>query len=217
MPDMDGLETARQIRKKVGNEIPIMVLTSYSFEDIEEEAKAAGIDYFLSKPFFVSSFRHAIAELRRSGDDKEIVSATAPKDISIKGLKVLAAEDNEINAEILTELLEIEEVECDIAENGQIALEMFEKSAENRYDMIFMDVQMPVMNGYDATCAIRACSHPRAKTIPIIAMTANAFDDDVKNALSAGMNAHLAKPIDMTKLKNIVQDIRNGNGGAENG
>ena len=93
MPGMDGVETAKRIRAKVGAGVPIMVLTSYSFEDIEEEAKAAGIDYFLSKPFFVSSFRHAIAELRRSGDDKEIVSATAPKDISIKGLKVLAAEE----------------------------------------------------------------------------------------------------------------------------
>ncbi len=213
MPEMDGLETARQIRKKVGNEIPIMVLTSYSFEDIEDEAKAAGIDYFLSKPFFVSSFRHAISELRNSDKEKEIVSATAPKDISIKGLKVLAAEDNEINAEILTELLDIEEVECDIAENGRLALEKFEQSGENRYDLIFMDVQMPVMNGYEATKAIRACSHPRAKTIPIIAMTANAFDDDVKAALEAGMNAHLAKPIDMTKLKNIINDIREGKNG----
>ncbi len=213
MPGMDGLETARRIREKIGNDIPIMVLTSYSFDDIEEEAKAAGIDYFLSKPFFVSSFRHAIAELRNSDQAKEIVSSHTPENISLKGLKVLAAEDNEINAEILTELLDIEEIECVIAENGKIALEKFESSEENRFDFIFMDVQMPVMNGYEAARAIRACSHPRAKTIPIIAMTANAFDDDVKNALASGMNAHLAKPIDMAKLKNIIKNIRDEQNG----
>ncbi|MDE7405805.1 MAG: response regulator [Clostridiales bacterium] len=202
MPQMDGVETARRIRKKVGRELPIMVLTSFSFEDIEEEAKDAGIDLFLAKPFFVSNFRRAVMQINASGADAEI--APVQDEISIDGLKVLAAEDNEINVEILTELLEIEGVNCDIATNGKEALQMFEASSPDKYDVIFMDIQMPIMDGYASARAIRACAHDRAKTIPIIAMTANAFDDDVKAALESGMNAHLAKPIDMTKLKQLV-------------
>ncbi|MDE6201645.1 MAG: response regulator [Clostridiales bacterium] len=202
MPQMDGVETARRIRKKVGRELPIMVLTSFSFEDIEGEAKDAGIDLFLAKPFFVSNFRRAVMQINASGADAEI--APVADEISIDGLKVLAAEDNEINVEILTELLEIEGVHCDIATNGKEALEMFEASAVDKYDVIFMDIQMPVMDGYASARAIRACAHERAKTIPIIAMTANAFDDDVKAAMESGMNAHLAKPIDMIKLKQLV-------------
>lgn len=205
MPEMDGVETAKRIRAKVGKGVPIMVLTSYNFDEIEEEAKKAGIDLFLPKPFFVSNFRHAIEKLR-GGDTKELESV--PEKISLAGLKVLAAEDNEINAEILAELLDVEEVQCDIASNGKEALEKFQASDFGRYDMIFMDVQMPIMNGYDATRAIRVCGHPQAKTIPIIAMTANAFDDDVKQALDSGMNAHLAKPIDMDKLKVIISGLR---------
>ncbi|MCH5164794.1 MAG: response regulator [Clostridiales bacterium] len=210
MAGMDGVETARQIRKKFGRDIPIMVLTSYSFDDIEEEARDAGIDLFLSKPFFVSNFRKAVTQILSDGVEAEV--EPKDEDVSIAGLKILAAEDNEINAEILTELMDIEDVKCDIASDGKIALEMFEKSDVDQYDMIFMDVQMPVMNGYEATRAIRACKHERAKTIPIIAMTANAFDDDVKAALDAGMNAHLAKPIDIVKLKQVVADLR-ANGG----
>ncbi len=206
MPGMDGVETARRIRAKVGRELPIMVLTSYSFEDIEQQARDAGIDMFLTKPFFVSNFRRAVMQIKSDGTEAEI--EPQENDMTISGLKVLAAEDNEINAEILCELLEIEDVTCDIATNGQEALEKFEASAPDRYDMIFMDVQMPVMNGYEATRAIRACSHVNAKTIPIIAMTANAFDDDVKAALDSGMNAHLAKPINMDKLKEIVCKLR---------
>ncbi len=121
---------------------------------------------------------------------------------------MLAAEDNEINAEILTDLLDIEDVTCEIAQNGQEAVDKFNASEPGRYDMIFMDVQMPVMNGYEATRAIRASKHPSAKSIPIIAMTANAFDDDVRQALDSGMNAHLAKPIDMEKLKKIIAELR---------
>ena len=202
MPEMDGVETARRIREKVGRELPIMVLTSFSFADIEDEAKDAGIDLFLAKPFFVSNFRRAIMQINASGADAEI--APVADDISIDGLTVLAAEDNEINIEILTELLEIEGVKCDIATNGKEALELFEASPTGKYDIIFMDIQMPIMDGHASARAIRACSHEQAKTIPIIAMTANAFDDDVKAALESGMNAHLAKPIDMAKLKQLV-------------
>ncbi|MDE5562005.1 MAG: response regulator [Clostridiales bacterium] len=202
MPEMDGVETARRIRNKVGREIPIIVLTSFDFEDVEDEAKDAGIDLFLSKPFFVSNFRRAVTQINANGAEAEI--APVQDEISIDGLKVLAAEDNEINVEILTELLDIEGVTCDVATNGREVLEMFEASAPGQYDVIFMDIQMPIMDGYEATRLIRACSHERAKTIPIIAMTANAFDDDVKAALESGMNAHLAKPVDMSKLKQLV-------------
>ncbi|MDE6401536.1 MAG: response regulator, partial [Clostridiales bacterium] len=183
------------------------------FEDIEEEARAAGIDLFMSKPFFVSNFKRAVKEIRNDGAAAEV--NPEPENASLKGLKVLAAEDNEINAEILTELLDIEEVTCEIAFNGKEAVEKFEASKVGQYDLIFMDIQMPIMNGYEAARAIRASKHKRAKTIPIIAMTANAFDDDVKAALDAGMNAHLAKPIDMDKLKQLVIKILDENKGAK--
>ncbi|MCM1533043.1 MAG: response regulator [Corallococcus sp.] len=206
MPGMDGIETARNIRKKVGSDVPIMVLTSYSFEDIEEEAKAVGVDYFMPKPFFVSNFRNAITQIRDIGKKED--SPVVIDDLSLNGLHVLAAEDNEINEEILLELLDIEGVKCDIAHDGKEAYDMFEASKPGSYDLIFMDVQMPVMNGHEATRAIRASDHPDAKTIPIIAMTANAFDDDVRMALDSGMNAHLAKPINMSKVKQVVAEVR---------
>ena len=185
--------------------MPIMVLTSYNFDEIEDEAKTVGIDICLSKPFFVSHFKSAIEKLAIGECSETEIKST---DISISGLKVLAAVDNEINAEILVELLEMEGVECEIACNGKEALEKFESSKPKQYDVIFMDVQMPVMNGYEATTAIRDCKHPMAKSIPIIAMTANAFEDDVRQALDSGMNAHIAKPIDMDKLKVIINNLR---------
>lgn len=209
MPEMDGLETAKLIRNAIGANLPIMVLTSYNFDEIKADAKKAGIDTFLPKPFFVSNFRNAVTQLKKEEvmqEEEEI----ANEEISIKGLKVLAAEDNVINAEILADLLDIEEAECTIVENGKLALEAFENSEKGTYDIIFMDVQMPVMNGHEASRAIRECNHPEAKTIPIIAMTANAFDDDIKMAFDAGMNAHVAKPIDMDKLKKTVVKLCGG-------
>ena len=207
MPEMDGLHTARGIREMGDTELPIMVLTSYNFEEIEEEAKDIGIHAFLSKPFFVSKFRNAVAQLDEKEEKEEEQDAGT---FSMEGLNILAAEDNPINAEILEELLDIEGATVTIAENGKIALETFEKSEPGTYKMIFMDVQMPVMNGHEAAKAIRACSHPEAKTIPIIAMTANAFDDDKKMAHDAGMNAHVAKPIDMDVLKKTVAKLIGG-------
>lgn len=205
MPEMDGIETARRIRETAGTNIPIMVLTSYNFDEIEEDAKTLGIDICLVKPFFVSHFKNAIEKLA-IGEKAKI--EIKPGSVSLSGLKVLAAEDIEINAEILVELLNREGAHCEIARNGKDVLETFEKSKPGQYDVIFMDVQMPVMNGYEATTAIRKCRHPSAKTIPIIAMTADAFEDDVKKALDSGMNAHIAKPIDMDKLKMVVVNLR---------
>ena len=129
------------------------------------------------------------------------------KDRQLYGKRILLAEDNELNSEILIELLGMFGAECDVAENGQKVVEEFEKSEPGYYDMILMDVQMPVMNGYEATKAIRLSSHPKAKTIPIIAMTANAFADDINDAKNAGMNEHVSKPIDMNRLETVIKDI----------
>ena len=206
MPGMDGVETARKIREQVGDDVPILVLTSYDWSDIETEAREAGINAFMPKPFFVSTFWQTIEPLFACEDtEKERPAETDAK--VMEGRMFLVAEDNEMNAEILTEMLRMEGANCELAENGEKAVEMFEKSEPGRYDMIFMDVQMPVMNGYEATKKIRASSHPEAKTIPIAAMTANTFSEDVRNALDSGMDAHLAKPIDMEAVKEIVREL----------
>ena len=130
----------------------------------------------------------------------------------MKGMRFLCAEDNELNAEILTELLKIKGAECTVCENGERILETFERSAPGDYDMILMDVQMPVMNGYEATKAIRRSSHELAKTIPIIAMTANAFSEDIQHSLAAGMNAHVSKPVEMKVLEKTIRSIKSGGG-----
>ncbi len=205
MPGMDGLETARRIREAVGDDVPILILTSHDLEDAREAGKGQGIDMFLPKPFFRSSLQRAMSQLLDgSGGEPQ----PEQEDFSLAGLKVLAAEDNEINAEILQELLEMEGMECQVVPNGKAAVERFAASAPGEFDLIFMDVQMPVMNGYEATKAIRAGSHPLSKAIPIIAMTANAFEEDVQTALAAGMNAHTAKPIDLDKLKATVAKLQ---------
>ncbi|MCM1044990.1 MAG: response regulator [Candidatus Gastranaerophilales bacterium] len=201
MPGMDGLKTSQRIKETVGEKAPILVLTSYDLEEAKEAGIDAGIDLFLPKPFFLSSFQRAVNELLTG---EAVVKLRPAQEISIKGLRVLAAEDNEINAEILMVLMEMEGVTCEVVSNGREAVDRFVRSQAGEFDMIFMDVQMPVMDGYEATRAIRDSSHPMAKSIPIIAMTANAFEEDIQNALTAGMNAHTAKPIDMDKLKEIV-------------
>ena len=208
MPEMDGLHTAKNIREMGGTE-PIMVLTSYNFEEIEEEAKSVGIRAFLSKPFFVSNFRNAVAQLTQAEEEEAEEEETG--EFSMEGLNILAAEDNPINAEILEELLDIEGATVTICENGKVAVETFLNSEPGTYKIIFMDVQMPIMNGHQASKAIRECDHPEAKTIPIVAMTANAFDDDKKMAYDAGMNAHVAKPINMDIVKKTVAKLLGGN------
>ncbi len=204
MPDMGGVETARRIREIISSDTLIMVLTAYDWSEIEEEAVSAGIDGFLPKPFFLTNFKQTVERLR---EKKEIIPKKEPSSGSLSGKHILAAEDNELNSEILVELLDMAGATCEMAENGQIALEKFQQSQPGQYDLILMDVQMPVMNGYEATRAIRACDHPLAKTIPIIAMTANAFAEDIKNALDAGMDAHVAKPVNLELLGNVVAEI----------
>ena len=208
MPGLETAEVVRRIRRTAGEQVPLLVLTSCDFEDIAEEASAAGVNAFLPKPFFLSSFQRAVGQI--IGD----APAEEPQEeaFSLEGLRVLAAEDNELNAEILMELLDTEGVICEVVPNGQAALERFLHSTPGEFDMIFMDVQMPVMNGYEATAAIRASGHPGADTIPIIAMTANAFEEDVQAALASGMSAHTAKPIDMERLKAVVARFWTGSG-----
>ncbi len=146
--------------------------------------------------------REKLLEMQGSGHGEAAEAAN-----SLAGLHFLAAEDNEINAEILTELLAVEEATCEVVENGQLAVERFAAAPEGEFHAILMDVQMPVMNGYDATRAIRALARPDAGTIPIIAMTANAFAEDERAALDAGMNAHVAKPLDVQLLKKVIHDL----------
>ncbi len=209
MPGMDGIETARKIRALVADHIPILFLTAYDWEELKEEASQAGIDGFLPKPFFVSALKEKILEVHAELGNNE-GEAGPEEESSLEGRHFLVAEDNEINAEILVQLLEIEGAACEIAEDGKLALERFAQAAPGEFDAILMDVQMPNMNGYDATRAIRNLGREDAKTVPIIAMTANAFAEDVKDALDAGMDAHIAKPIDMGLLKKTVSQYVQG-------
>lgn len=202
MPDMDGIEATRRIRDNVSKKIPVLAFTSYDWEDVEEEAWAAGINGFMPKPFFLSNFERCVEKLYR-----EPSGAIPETEGMMKGLHILAAEDNELNAEILRELLDIQGSTCDIEENGKKAVERFQKSEPDEYDVILLDIQMPVMNGYEAARAIRSCKHPQAKTIPILAMTADAFVEDVRHAIEAGMNAHVAKPIELKRLDEAISEV----------
>ena len=204
MQGLDGIATAKKIRFQVGVSVPILFLTAYDGEEVQEEAFHIGNADVLAKPFFVSAFKEKILEIQRKRKNQETLPE-GEEEFCLKGLHLLVAEDNEINAEILSELLSMEGVTCEIMENGKLAAERFACASEGEFDAILMDVQMPVMNGYDATRAIRAMERREARKIPIIAMTANAFAEDVKDALDAGMNIHLAKPIDMELLKKALR------------
>lgn len=208
MPEMNGLETAKRIREEISAHIPIITLTAYDCSEVEEdEAAAAAVDAFLAKPFFLTSFRQKVDTVLNRNEKSDAVEEELEEESIFKGMNILVAEDNEINSEILKEVLSVNGASCEVCENGQLAVEEFEHSQPGKYQLILMDVQMPVMNGYDATKRIRALDHPQAKTIPIIAMTANAFAEDVRDALEAGMNAHIAKPLDTSVLEQTVRDV----------
>lgn len=199
---VNGAQAAAGIREHVPDSVPLLLLTAEGAEDMEEALLLpnTGIQH---KPFFVSALQEKIVEMR-AVSEKDGWDQTEEKG-NLTGLHFLAAEDNEINAEILAEILSIEGATCEVAENGQIAVERFKNSAEGEFSAILMDVQMPVMNGYDATRAIRALQRSDAGTVPIIAMTANAFAEDEKEALDAGMDVHLSKPIDVELLKKVIR------------
>ncbi len=201
-PERNAVRIAEEIRKTLPETVPILFLTAQGPEGVEDALRMKNTGA-LSKPFFVSAFQEKISQMAAEKDGA-VLQEPAEHD-NLEGMHFLAAEDNEINAEILREILSIEGADCEIVENGKLAVERFEAAAEGTFDAILMDVQMPVMNGYDATRAIRALKREDAKEIPIIAMTANAFAEDEKEALAAGMNIHLAKPIDITLLRKVIK------------
>lgn len=200
MPGMNGLDTAREIRKIIPMDTPVLFLTSYDWSEIETEALEIDVDGFLSKPFTEVNLKEKLIEVEHF---KNAIAETSI-DLDMHGMHFLVAEDNQLNIEIISAILESEGATCDIAENGQIAEDKFVSAPSHTYDAILMDVMMPILNGYDATRMIRSSGHPEAQSIPIIAMTANAFVKDVQDALDAGMNAHIAKPINMETLKNTL-------------
>ncbi len=202
MPEMDGIETTRQIRSFVGNDTPIIILTSFNWDDIAEEAQAAGVDTFVAKPLFAGNVMEEFREaFRRKNEALEKETA------DLKGRRVLLAEDVLINAEIMGMVLSMREIQVDFAENGKIAVETFESHEPGYYDAILMDLRMPEMDGLEASRLIRAMDREDAKTIPIIALTANAFDEDVQRSMQAGLNAHLSKPVEPDTLFKTLEEL----------
>lgn len=203
MPELDGIETARRMRRYVGPDVLIIIISAYDWSGIEEQAKAAGVNAFIAKPFFASNLYNTLLTVSRKPELG--FSAVGNKETyDFGGKKVLLVEDNELNMEIASELLKFVNLQVEHAENGKVAVDIFRNSKEKEYALIFMDIQMPLMNGYDAARCIRSSEHPAAGTIPIIAMTDNAFNDDVQAAFDAGMNGHLAKPIDVEVLYKTI-------------
>lgn len=205
MPGMDGLETTRTIRQQVGRDVPIIIISAYDWSDIEQDARAAGADAFISKPLFRSrlekTFGSLIGEAEFENEENPFVEL-ARMDLSKK--RILLVEDNDLNAEIASEILGVTGVKIERASDGKMAVDMMAACVEGYYDLIFMDIQMPYMNGYDATRAIRAMDGSYCKQIPIIAMTANAFAEDVQAAKTVGMNEHIAKPLDLKALSRTM-------------
>jgi signal transduction histidine kinase/DNA-binding response OmpR family regulator len=206
LPDQDGIETTRQIRKLVGEEVPIVIFSAYDWTEIEHEAREAGASAFISKPLFRTKLATLFNTLfnHDSGQDDSDAPLHELEDLDFSGHHVLLAEDIELNAEIAADFLEMTGLEVDWAKDGEEAVNMFEASEDGYYSMIFMDIQMPNLDGYEATHLIRAMDRQYAKDVPIVAMTANAFTDDVLNSKKAGMDHHIAKPIDIDALTHVL-------------
>ena len=204
MPDLNGIETARQIRKVVGDTAPIIILTAYDWADIEDEAREAGVTGFCSKPLFLSELRDVLAKPFTVHEEK-------PEKGTVKhnfgGKRILLAEDNEMNQMIAAAILQDAGLLVEIAVNGHEAVERIKEAPAGTYDLILMDVQMPVMDGYEATRQIRALKDPKKAGIPIVAVTANAFEEDRNAAMQAGMNGHLAKPYDIPAIMETLQQL----------
>ncbi|MEG1857550.1 MAG: response regulator, partial [Pseudoflavonifractor sp.] len=203
MPDMDGIETARAIRKIVGPEVTIIIMTAYDWAAIETEAKQAGVNLLLSKPLFPSSLCSAFETIYREKDHP--AKPAVPAEYDFTGRRVLLVEDHLLNVEVAKKMLNSKNLEVEVAENGLRAIELFAQMKDGYYDAILMDIRMPVMDGLTAAKSIRQMRKADAKTIPIIAMTANAFDEDMEKTKAAGMNAHLAKPIEPQLLYQTIQ------------
>ena len=204
MPDMNGIEVVRRIRGIIGEDRPIIILSAYDWSDIEEEARNAGVTAFCSKPIFLSELREVLESPFAVPDTEE---SGTEENISFQGKKILLVEDNEINQEIAVEILQAAGFVMDVADDGAVAVEKIKAAEPGQYDLILMDIQMPIMNGYEATRQIRTLKDSPFANIPIIAMTANAFDEDKKEAYEAGMDGHVAKPIDTPKLMELLNEI----------
>ncbi|MBQ6439640.1 MAG: response regulator [Mogibacterium sp.] len=203
MPEMDGIETTRRMREIIGHESAIIILTAYRWDDVQDEAIMAGVDSFLPKPLFANT---VIEEFRSAMKRKGVISPEKNK-ADLEGRHVLLAEDVQINAEIMMMVLAVRGIEADLAENGRIAVEKFASSEPGYYDAVLMDMRMPEMDGLEATRTIRAMDRADSKEIPIIALTANAFDEDVQRSLQAGLNAHLTKPVQPEALYETLESL----------
>ena len=203
VPGMDGIETARALRRRVGKDIPILLISAYDWSDIAEEARAAGISGFLSKPLFKSTLFYGLSRFAEPASAKADAAPKLAPDFT--GRHLLLAEDSALNWEIARDLLSSYGFALDWAENGRLCVERFQASQADHYDAILMDIRMPVMDGYQAARAIRAMDRPDAREIPIIAMTADAFSEDIRRAMDSGMSAHIAKPIDIRELLRVLQ------------
>ncbi len=203
MPDMNGIECAREIRKRVGKNIPIIIISAYDWSDFEAEAREAGVNAFIAKPLFrsrlLSTFDELVGEGDKACDEEAVLSSSYP------GKRVLVVEDNAINREVVCEILRLTDIEVDTANDGEEAVRKVCESAGRRYDLVLMDVMMPRMDGHEATRAIRAFDDEYCQKLPIVAMTANAFAEDVQAARDAGMNEHIAKPLDFKKLSAVLE------------
>lgn len=206
MPGKDGVETAKAIRKSAGDGVPIIILSAYDWSDIEAEAMSAGVDAFVEKPLFRSRLIRVLKEVLGLGNREKPVTALENfRQQDFSGKKVLLVEDNELNIEVASELLDVVGIQVEKALNGKLAVDDLLKKAPGYYDLVFMDIQMPVMNGYEAVRAIRTSGREDLERIPIIAMTADAFADDIRKAKEAGMNSHISKPVDIGKLEEALQ------------
>ena len=207
MPETDGIETINRIRSEIDKKVPILLISAYDWSDIEDKAKKAGVNGFVNKPLFKSTLYDKINNLI----GKESGSVEPEDDYSdLHGLNILVAEDNDINWEIISAMLSMFGITSERAENGRICVEKMSEAKEGSYTLIFMDVQMPEMNGLDATRTIRKLENTWASSIPIVAMTADAFSENITECLDAGMNGHIAKPIDVKLVIREIRRIREG-------
>jgi CheY-like chemotaxis protein len=204
MPEMDGIEVAKAIRSKYDKETTVIILTSFNWDEIMDEALHIGVDSFLAKPLFASN---VIDEFERIARKNNMSVYKEKKRANLKDKRILLAEDVEINAEIMKEIIKMKDALIDHAANGKEVLKMFADSPDRYYDAILMDVRMPEMDGLEATAAIRALDRPDAKRVPIIALTANAFDEDVQRSMQAGLNAHLSKPVEPESLFGTLENL----------
>ncbi len=209
LPDLSGLEVVRQVRAVVGEQVPIIIVTAYDWTAFEDEAKKAGVTAFCNKPIFMSELRDTLISAigKVEPQEKPPLAAQLAMRTDLHGTPLLLVEDNELNREIAQELLEESGFAVDTAEDGTVAVRKVTEADPGRYALILMDVQMPQMNGYDATRAIRALPDPAKAGIPIVAMTANAFDEDRRKALDSGMNDHIAKPINVERLMTVLHGL----------